>query len=264
MAGCVINTDHPETDMTANRSPRLQRVTMSFRLLVFRILLPLVCLLGLFGILTLIYQGSSQPDELVEAPSLSPESETPTYESLKGQYMEMVRGGLSTLQNFDGSRYRGNADLVSRQLLVFQSWAILINEKDKYPLDDQETKDVRLLASRLSTLQQREFPIMRAEWARTIRHKLLPVRTIISSTGERNRFLHLTVLPGTDENGVNKCFDILMSEDSAHLRFSRIEFTFSLGQTVTAPVTPTRNTPPADKELVFWQGNFYEIVNWLD
>jgi hypothetical protein len=237
---------------------------MNFRLLLFRILIPLACLAGLFALLSLIYRGSSEPDPIAEAPLASPEDERPTYESLKGQYMEMVRGGHTTLQRFDGSRYRGEAGLVARQLLVFHSWATLINEKDKYPLGEEELRDVRLLATRLSTLQQREFPLMRAEWSRTIRQQLRPTRVITSSTGERHQFLHLTVLPGTDEEGVNKCFEVLMSEDSAHLRFSRIEFTFSLGQTVTAPVTPTQNKPPADKELLLWRGNSYEVVEWLN
>jgi hypothetical protein len=236
---------------------------MNHRLFIFRIVLPLACLAGLLIVLGNIHRGPEH-EFLVEAPSPSPESGKPTYESLKGQYMEMVRGGFSTLQNFDGSRYRGSAGLVAQQLLVFQAWAILVNEKDKYPLTEAEHREVRLLATRLSALQQREFPIMRGEWARRIRDELRPVKVISSSTGDGNRFLRLTVVPGTDEAGVNQSFELLMSEDSAHLRFSRIELTFTLGQTITAPVTPTRNTPPADKDVVIWRANSYEVVEWLN
>jgi len=67
--------------------------------------------------------------------------------------------------------------------------------------------------------------------------------------------LHVIAPPGTSQEGLEKCLELLMSETCAQLRFSKIDFTFTGDQTMTAPVKPSKQRPPADGELVFWREN---------
>jgi len=227
-------------------------------------LIPVLVLGGLLTLLGLIYRGSmsSIPATVVVKPAPEPVDNTPTYETLKGQYLEMVAGGLKTLHGFNASKYRGSVASVEKELNVFQSWAIFLDEADRYPLSSEERKTVSSLAQGFSALQRREFPAMRAEWARGLRNSLGRFKVIASTSGDRNQFLHLICPPQTGQEGLNRCAIELGGETAARLRFARIMFTFTDGYTLTAPIKPTKVPAPPDSQLVVWREKSFEPATW--
>ncbi len=231
---------------------------------LFRMLIPLLVLGGLLALLGLIYRGA-MPEvakKVVVKPVPQPVKPPPTYETLKGQYMQMAAGGLKTLQAFNPGKYRGSVTAVEKELNVFQAWAIFLDEADRYPLSAEERATVSSLAKGFSALQRRELPAMRAEWARRLRDSLSRFKVIASCSGDRNQFAHVTCPPQPGQEGMNRTATELQGETAARLRFARVQFTFTDGYTLTAPVKPTKEPPPPDSQLVFWREKTYLPITW--
>ncbi len=234
------------------------------RRLLFRMLIPLLVLGALFALLGLIYRGAMPEGtkKVVVKPVPKPVKPAPSYETLKGQYMQMLTGGVKTLEGFNPGKYRGSAAAVEKELNVFQAWAIFLDEADRYPLSVEERATVAKVANGFSALQRREFPAMRAEWARGLRASLSRFKVIASCSGDRSQFLHVICPPQAGQEGMNRTAMELQGETAARLRFARIQFTFTDGFTVTAPVKPTKEAPPPDSKLVFWREKSYEPITW--
>lgn len=239
----------------------------SLRLVFSRLMIPALCLVGLFVVLGVLYRSMpAPPPPPPPAPAkVSQPKPAQTYEALKGEYMKMVSQGTTKLAEFRGAKYRGSQDRVKDELKVFQAWAILINEMPRYPLTDSEKELVRSVGRKLAAVQNREFPLMRAEFAKSLKQSMAKHRVLAYCSGERKEFLRVIAIPGTSQEALQQCMELLMSETCAQLRFSRIDFTFSGdSQTVTAPVKPTKKRAPRDSELVFWRENVYEPVEWKE
>jgi hypothetical protein len=230
-------------------------------LLFFRVVIPILCVGVLLGLLGVIYRYASTPP-VVEAPTIPESSKAPTYEELKGEYMGMVTRGIETLKGFSGAKYRGSEEAVSVELEVFQAWALLINEMDNYPLTPEEAQVVRSVAQRVSDIQVREFPAMRAEFARTVGQTLRRFGVYASTTGDRHQNLHVTCLPAGGEEGINRALLLLERENVVHLRFVKTQFTFTRERTLTATMKPSKAAAPSDSRLVFWRGKEYQLVEW--
>jgi len=243
-------------------------MSKSVRLVFSRIMIPALCLVGLFVILGIIYRTTipAAPEPVSKPVVKEPvrQKSPQTYEELKGQYMTMVSQGTKKLAEFRGAKYRGSEDRVKEELKVFQAWAVLINEMPRYPLTESEKDVVRSVARQLAAVQRRELPLMRAEFAKALRQSLIKHRTLAYCGGDRKENLRVIALPGTPQEALQKCMEMLMSETCAQLRFSRVDFTFTGEQTVTAPVKPTKRAAPRDGELVFWRENVYEQVQWKE
>ncbi len=238
----------------------------SLRLVFSRLMIPALCLVGLFLVLGFLYRTIPTPAPAPKPVSAEVSQPKPpqTYEALKGQYITMVSQGTKKLGEFRGAKYRGSADQLKAELKVFQAWAVLINEMPRYPLTDSEKDLVRSVGRQLSAVQRREFPLMRAEFANSLRQLLIKHHTMAYCSGDRKENLRVMALPGTPTEALNRCMEILMSETCAQLRFARIDFTFTGEQTVTAPVKPTKKPAPPDGELVFWRETVYEPVDWKE
>jgi len=227
--------------------------------------IPGLCLAGLFLVLGVLYRTMPAPPPPPPMPApkeVSRPKPAETYEALKGQYMAMVSQGTKKLAEFRGAKYRGSEDRIKDELKVFQAWSILINEMPHYPLSDEEKNLVKSVGRQLSSLQRRELPVMRAEFANSLKQSLIKHHTMAYCSGERKENLRVVALPGTPQEALQSCMEILMGETCAQLRFSRIDFTFTGEQTVTAPVKPTKKSAPSDGELVFWRETVYEPVAW--
>ena len=238
----------------------------SLRIVFSRLMIPALCLAGLLLVLGVLYRMIPTP-----APVAKPIQEqatrpkpAQTYEALKGEYMTMVSQGPKKLGEFKGGKYRGSEARIKDELKVFQAWAILINEMPRYPLTDSEKEQVRSVGRRLSAVQNREFPLMRAEFANSVRQAMIKHHLMAYCSGERKENLRIIALPGTPQDALNRCMEILMGETCAQLRFSRIDFTFTGEQTVTAPVKPTKKAAPRDGDLVYWRETVYEPVAWKE
>ena len=232
--------------------------------LLLRMLIPVLVLGGLLALLGVIYRGSKPaiPRRVEGKPAPASVVKTPTYESLKAQYMEMAAGGVKTLRGFNPAKYRGGVTAVERELNVFQSWAIFLDEADRYPLSSEERQTVSALAQGFSALQRREFSAMRAEWARGLKVSLSQFKVIAMSSGDRNQFLHVICPPESGQEGMNRTAIELTGETAARLRFARIQFTFTDGITLTAPMKPTKEPPPPDSQLVIWREKSFEPTTW--
>ncbi|RPJ49880.1 MAG: hypothetical protein EHM23_36050 [Acidobacteria bacterium] len=242
-------------------------MNQSIRIVFSRLMVPALCLAGIFVVLGVLYRTIPAPPPPPPKPApkevAAPKPEQ-TYEALKGQYMTMVSQGPRKLGDFKGAKYRGSEDRIKDELKVFQAWAILINEMPRYPLTDSEKELVRSVGRQLSAIQRRELPLMRAEFAKSLRQSLIKHRTMAYCSGDRKENLRVIALPGTPQEALQRCMEILMGETCAQLRFSRIDFTFTGEQTVTAPVKPTKKSAPRDGELVFWRETVYEPVEWKE
>ncbi len=232
-----------------------------FRSFFFRFLVPLICLGGLLLLLGIIYRGPIGTNPPTEA-ALDAGPPKPTYASLKGQYMEMITGGFDTFKAFQPSRYRGREEGVDAELAVFQSWSLLINEMENYPLDESERDKVVSLARQLSALQERELPAMRADWAKSVRRSLEKYKAVVYCGGQRSEVLNVICPPQPGDEAANRCLEKISGDIAAQLRFSKINYTFTAGQTVTAPVKLTKKPPPPDDRLVYWQNTLYQPVKW--
>jgi hypothetical protein len=235
------------------------------RALVLRVLIPLVCLVGLLGALGLIYRDFlERQKEAPPAPQASEASvpkQPPDFQALKPQFMQMVGAGVTKLDKFSGAKYRGSEGALEREATVFQAWAALLNEEGRYQLSGAEKETVDAVAKRLVAIQTREFPAMRQDWAKSLSQALSEYRVYASCSGRRNEIVHVTISPTAGQEAVDECLGRLTGELPAHLRIARIDYTFSLGRTFTAPVKP-KNPAPADSEIVIWRGESYEIVDW--
>ncbi len=230
-------------------------------------MIPLLCLAGIFLVLGVLYRSiptPPPPPPMPEPKTVQRPKPAQTYEALKDEYIKMVSQGTKKLAEFRGAKYRGSEARIKDELNVFQAWAILINEMPRYPLTDSEKDLVRSVGRQLSAVQRREFPLMRAEFANSLRQALIKHHTMAYCSGERKEILRVIALPGTPTEALNRCMEILMSETCAQLRFSRIDFTFSGQQTITAPVKPTKKPAPRDGELVYWRETVYEPVEWKE
>ncbi|MFB3905844.1 MAG: hypothetical protein ACE15E_20535 [Acidobacteriota bacterium] len=242
-------------------------MNQSLRVVLSRLMIPLLCLAGIFLVLGVLYRSiptPPPPPPMPEPKTVQRPKPAQTYEALKDEYIKMVSQGTKKLAEFRGAKYRGSEARIKDELNVFQAWAILINEMPRYPLTDSEKDLVRSVGRQLSAVQRREFPLMRAEFANSLRQALIKHHTMAYCSGERKEILRVIALPGTPTEALNRCMEILMSETCAQLRFSRIDFTFSGQQTITAPVKPTKKPAPRDGELVYWRETVYEPVEWKE
>jgi hypothetical protein len=241
-------------------------MNQSLRLVLSRLMLPALCLAAIFVVLGVLYRSipTPPPPPMPEPKKTSRPKPAQTYEGLKGEYLKMVSQGPKKLGEFSGAKYRGSEERIKSELKVFQAWAILINEMPRYPLTDSEKDLVRSVGKQLSAIQRRELPLMRAEFANCLRQSLLQHHTMAYCSGDRKENLRVIALPGTPQEALQQCQEVLIGETCAQLRFSRIDFTFTGEQTVTAPVKPTKKPAPRDGELVYWRETVYEPVEWKD
>jgi len=261
----------PPPDQADGTGPifgEVEPATRRTRTILLRLLIPLVCLVGLLTALGLLYRKSFQgAQEVVSYPAPIAGKTTlpgaPDFGRLKPAYMQMVSDGVTKLDRFSGAKYRGSPEALESEATVFQAWSTLINEMDHYPLTDSETETVRSVARKLVAIQTRELPLMRQEWARALRRPLLKYRLYASCAGRRSEVVKVTLPPGPSQEGVDECIGYLVGELPAHLRIAHVEFTFTAGGTLTASLKP-RNPAPADSDIVIWRGESYEIVNWKE
>ncbi len=241
-------------------------MNQSLRLVLSRLMIPALCLAGIFVVLGVLYRTmpTPPPPPMPQPKEVSRPKPAQTYEALKGEYMTMVSQGPRKLAEFRGSKYRGSVARIKDELKVFQAWAILINEMPRYPLTDSEKDLVRSVGRQLSSVQRRELPLMRVEFANCLRQSLIKHHTMAYCSGDRQENLRVMAPPGTPQEALQQCMETLMGETCAQLRFSKIDFTFSGEQTVTAPVKPTKKPAPRDGELVYWRETVYEPVAWKD
>jgi hypothetical protein len=232
-----------------------------FRLLFLRFLVPLLCVAGLLVLLGIIYQYSSTlpPVETSEIPEMPG---APVNDDLKNEYMAMVARGIERLKGFSGAKYRGSEEAVAVELDVFQAWAVTIKGMENYTLTPDEIQQVRALARQVSDIQKREFPAMRAEFAKAVGQSRRKLGIFASTTGDRHENLHVTCLPRSGEEGIGRALELLDHETVAQLRFVKTHFTFTQERTVTATLKPSRVPPPGDGRLAFWRGKEYELVEW--
>jgi hypothetical protein len=232
--------------------------------ILFRVVIPLGCVSLLLILLGVIFRESLRRAEVgpTEDPA-RPATPPPSYEQLKGQYLEMVTSGIEKLKKFNPAKYRGHEGAVRAELTVFQAWALLINEMPHYPLAETEKQVVRSLARRLSLLQKRELPAMREEWTRCLRASLKRYHVIASCSDEGNKSLMVICPPGSGKQAVSECLTALQGEAARQLRFEQVRFTFTDGVTLTADVSPSRSTGPlADDLLLYWRDDVHERVEW--
>lgn len=105
--------------------------------------------------------------------------------------IERLKKALEDIENFNGSVYRGEVNLLVTEVALFLNWGeIAINAEES---DDSELKKLgRLLEQNLKNLQLREFPKIRTDYTTILDRKLWESDIDVVSYGSRKTTLELT------------------------------------------------------------------------
>ncbi|MFW0862067.1 MAG: hypothetical protein ACKKL6_00565 [Candidatus Komeilibacteria bacterium] len=123
---------------------------------------------------------------------------------------------------FDSSAYRGSADALTMEAVIFNVWAQLINEYKES--SDLELKSMaNQLEQKVSQLQVKEFPLMRKNYADMLAEKLWEENLEVVIKGSSNDTLEL--ISGVFASNKNIA-DIQSTIESMLelLRFSRVNY----------------------------------------
>ncbi|HEX6748485.1 MAG TPA: hypothetical protein VF092_14400 [Longimicrobium sp.] len=135
---------------------------------------------------------------------------------------------MESLRTFDGSKYRSTKDEIQIEVVLFGAWANLVHEASEYTLTASERARVNQLRERVAQVQAREFPRMRAAWARILANAMWEHDMIVSSGGEANRTLRLTSVIFASNSNIAE-IQRTVHEQLNLLRFKRVEYRWYRG-----------------------------------
>lgn len=91
----------------------------------------------------------------------------------------------------DFSTYRGAIDALQMELVLFGTWATIIEKGESS--DDQEIQKLaKQLKQKVINLQVREFPILRKEYAKVVSKKMWENDIEVTSNGKGHRYINFT------------------------------------------------------------------------
>lgn len=172
--------------------------------------------------------GSSRTTSSTSAPAAVPSVAYPPPAPTNAQYLEQVDRELESLRTFDGSKYRSTKDEIQIEVVLFGAWANLVHEASEYTLTASERARVNQLRERVAQVQAREFPRMRAAWARILANAMWEHDMIVSSGGEANRTLRLTSVIFASNSNIAE-IQRTVHEQLNLLRFKRVEYRWYRG-----------------------------------
>jgi hypothetical protein len=157
----------------------------------------------------------------------TPPAKTP--EERKSDYVAQLERELASLRDgFDGSQYRGNKDAINMGVVLFGVWAKLINEAPTHALTEAEKAKASELRRLVSQLQIREFPRLRASWAKVLGEAMWEHDMTVSSGGEGSRTLRLTAVMFASNTNIKQIQETV-HEQLELLRFKRVEYRWYRG-----------------------------------
>jgi hypothetical protein len=157
----------------------------------------------------------------------APRSKTP--EERKADYVGQLDRELASLrQGFDGSKYRGSKDAINMGVILFGAWGKLISEAPTHDLSKGEMAKVAELRRRVSQIQVREFPRLRASWAQEVGKAMWEHDMTVTAGGEGSRTLRLTAAMFAANANIQQIQQTLHDQLNL-LRFKRVEYRWYRG-----------------------------------
>lgn len=113
-------------------------------------------------------------------------------ESKRDEQIEQLNREIASIKKgVDFSTYRGTVDALQMELVLFGTWANLIEESEKYE-DKEIQKLTKDLKNRVIRLQRSEFPKMRANYAKIFGEKLWRENIKVRANGTGKRYINFT------------------------------------------------------------------------
>lgn len=184
---------------------------------------------ALFGLFALGSTDDAPPSStMTDTVSTSPATAATSSTLTKDDYLAQLDREIASIRTFDGSKYRGDKDAINMEVILFSVWAKVIADSTSYSLSPIEKKKARELRRLVSQTQIREFPRMRAAWARVVGAAMWEHDVTITSHGEGARTIRLTAAMFAS-NGNIKQVQQSLQEQFGLLRFRRAEYRWFRG-----------------------------------
>ena len=129
---------------------------------------------------------------------------------------------IKNVETFDGSSHRESAPEIQGEVVLFSTWARLA--KDPSQEGSEEIRSLsRDLSQKLSTLQTREFPLLRKAWGDILKAIVWENDVDVKVLGSGNSTLDLTGYYFASNGNIKKIQETI-SDMLTALRFSRVNY----------------------------------------
>jgi hypothetical protein len=113
-------------------------------------------------------------------------------EEEKAVKIEQLKREITSInKGVDFSSYRGTIDALQLELVLFAAWTNIIEDAEIH--EDAEIKNLTSqLKSKVTSIQVREFPILRKEYAKIVDRKMWENDIDVSVNGTGNKYINFT------------------------------------------------------------------------
>lgn len=146
----------------------------------------------------------------------------------KADYLEQIDREIASIRTFDGSKYRDTKDAINIEIILFGAWAKLLADSSSHELSSSEKSKVRELRRLVSETQIREFPRLRAAWARVVGQAMWEHNVTITAAGEGSRTLRMTAALFASNANIQE-IQTSLHDQLVLLRFRRAEYRWYRG-----------------------------------
>jgi hypothetical protein len=182
-----------------------------------------LAILGLFVILAAGSIPDTPSDSADGAKSAADKGPPKSPEQAKADYLGRIDRELKGIATFDGSKYRETREGIQIGAALFGAWGTMIEEAKQHNLSEAEKARVSELRRKMSAVQVRELPRMRAAWAKMLNEAMWEADMTVSAGGTSNRTLRLTAAVFAANRNIKQINDTLWAHASL-LRFRRLEY----------------------------------------
>lgn len=157
----------------------------------------LIVVLVMFFLLILVVSQCStdnatkvrETNNIEQVPIIEPAKEK-TKEEFAIEYLKEVESEIALIKKgVDFSIYRGSIPKLEEELLLFENWAKLINKAKAFDYDVSKLNEFERL---VKDIQNKEFPILRKEYANESANKLWEHDIYITCSSSRNTNINIT------------------------------------------------------------------------
>jgi len=113
-------------------------------------------------------------------------------ESKVNSQIEQLKREIASIdKGIDFSTYRGRIDALQMEIILFGSWAKLIEENEEFENSEIQRLN-KILKSKVANIQVKEFPILRKEYAKVVAAKMWENDIDVYSSGSSNKNLNFS------------------------------------------------------------------------
>ena len=144
-------------------------------------------------------------------------------QSPKEVYLAMLDREIASLKTFTGAEYHESKEGIQLEAVLFGAWAATVNESKTHSLSAGEREKVEEMKRRVSAIQVRELPKLRAAWVTFVRDAVWKHNVEVQQGGESGRTLRLSASMFALTSNRRQIQGVV-GEQARLLRFQRIEY----------------------------------------